>query len=181
MKASILLFPILGLVAGTALAQSSTAQPMEPSKAAELLMSNKDSTFMKNAASAGMFEVEASKVAQQKATDPKLKEFAQKMIDDHTKANDELKSLASSKNITLPTTLAKHQQMMLDHLNKEQQGKDFDEAYRHEMLVSHKEAISLFDNAARNAKDPEVKSWAAQTLPTLKEHGGRAKALNKTA
>src|ERR1700761_1116292 len=106
---------------------------MEPSKAAELLMSNDDQKFMAAAASAGMYEVQASQVALQKSDDPQQKAFAQKMIDDHTKAGDELKDLAAKKNVTLPAGLASSDQSLLDTLNKKDAGKDFDKAYRSQM------------------------------------------------
>jgi putative membrane protein len=169
----------------TATAQDSTspaaAPPMEPSKTAELLMSNDDQKFMASAASAGMYEVQASQLALQKSDDPKQKAFAQTMIDDHTKAGDELKDLAAKKNVTLPTTLASSDQSMLDKLNKKDAGKDFDKAYRSQMQKSHKKAVSLFDNEARHGKDADVKTWAATTLPKLKHHGGMANALPKVS
>jgi putative membrane protein len=159
-------------------AQTTTEKPMQPSKAAELLMSNDDKTFMTKAASAGLYEVQASQLALQKAGDPSLKTFAQRMVDDHTKANSELTSLAQKKSVSLPTAPLKPEQSMLDTLNKKT-GKDFDDAYRKQMVESHEKAVSLFDNEARKGKDPDVKAWAAQTLPKLQEHGSMAKELKK--
>ena len=162
-------------------APPAAVQPMEPSKAIELLLSDDDRKFMESAASAGQYEIQASQLALQKSDDPKQKAFAQKMIDDHTKAASQLKDLAARKQITLPDGLGTMDQKMLDILNKKDAGKDFDSSYRLQMRVSHKKAVSLFDNEARNGKDPDVKAWAAQTLPTLKHHGGMANALPKAS
>ena len=167
--------------AATPATQPAESQPMQPSKAVELQLSNDDKKFMTSAASAGMYEVQASQLALQKSDDPKQKAFAQKMIDDHTKANDELKALAAKKNVTLPDTLGTMDQKMLDMLGKKDAGKDFDSSYRSQMRMSHKKAVSLFDNESRNGKDADVKAWAAQTLPKLQEHGGMANALPKTS
>jgi putative membrane protein len=157
---------------------SAATEPMKPSGAMEAVMSNSEKDFFESAASSNMFEVQASKLAQTKASDPKLKAFAEKMISDHTEASDKLMTLAQSKNVTLPTTLLKRHQSMLDALNKDKPGKDFDEDYKNKMVMTHKEAISLFDQTAKNAKDPEVKSFAAMLLPKLQMHGGMANDLN---
>ncbi len=75
----------------------------------------------------------------------------------------------------------KDEQSMLDTLNKTPAGKKFDDAYRKQMVDSHQKAVSLFDNESRNGKDPGIKVWATQTLPTLQQHGGMAKALKKAS
>lgn len=180
-----------GLIAGaalTAMAQQpppastepSSSAPIKPSMAAEMLMSNDDRTFMSKAASSNQFEIQASQMAQQKATDPALKNFAQHMVDDHTKAGRELDSLAQKKNLVLPTAMLKPDQSMLDGLAKKS-GTSFDNAYRKEMMSSHQKAVSLFDNEARKGQDSDIKSWASQTLPILQQHGGMANALKKAS
>lgn len=177
-------FAILLMVSAYAAAHSDTpppAEPMQPSKLTELVMSNDDKAFMEKAASAGLYEVQAGQLALQKAADPNLKDFAQHMVDDHTKANSELTALAQKKNVTVPTAPEKSEQSMLDTLNKKAAGKKFDAAYRKQMVDTHKKAVSLFDNEARNGKDPDVKAWATQTLPKLQQHGGMAEALKKTS
>ncbi|WP_028079835.1 DUF4142 domain-containing protein [Solimonas soli] len=158
-------------------AQQSSPPPMKPSGIAEAMMSNDEKDFFESAASANMFEVASSRLALTKASDPALKQFAQKMIDDHTQASQKLETLAKSKNVTLPTTLLGRHQKMLDTLQEDKAGKEFDDDYREQMVASHKEAVSLFDQTAKKAKDPDVKSFAMQMLPKLQAHGGAAKEL----
>lgn len=153
------------------------AEPMQPSGAIEAVLSNSDKAFFKNAASAGMFEIEAGKLAQTKASDAQVKAYGEKMVSDHTEAATKLEKLAAAKNITLPTTLSKHHQLMLDRLNKDSAGADFDAAFKRQMIASHKEAVSLFDQESKKGQDPEVKAFAAETLPKLQNHGGMAHEL----
>lgn len=153
-------------------------EPMQPSGAIEAVMPNSDKAFFENAASANMFEIEASKLAMKQAGDPALKEFAQMMITDHTEAGTKLAALAAKKNVTLPTAMARRHQHMYDALAKDKAGKDFDEDYKNKMVMSHKEAVSLFDQTSKKSKDPDVKSFAATMLPKLQMHGTKAQALN---
>ncbi|MDJ1484813.1 DUF4142 domain-containing protein [Cytophagaceae bacterium YF14B1] len=128
-----------------------------------------DAEFMVEAASGGMLEVQLANMALQKGSSPKVKEFAQMMIKDHGKANKELKALAASKNISLPTALIdKHQQVINDL--KDKSGKDFDDAYISKMKKDHKEDVEEFEEASQEATDPEIKAFATKTLPVLKNH-----------
>ncbi|MDZ4077396.1 MULTISPECIES: DUF4142 domain-containing protein [Hydrocarboniphaga] len=153
------------------------AEPMQPSGLVEAMLSNSDKAFFENAASAGMFEIQASKLAQTKASDAQVKSYAEKMVSDHTEAAAKLEKLAAAKKVTLPTSLSKHHQMMLDRLNKDSAGADFDAAYKRQMIVSHKEAVSLFDQESKKGQDADVKAFAAETLPKLQNHGGMAHDL----
>lgn len=135
-----------------------------------------DSEFAIKAASGGMMEVELGNLAMQKATNARVKEFARMMVDDHTKANSELKSLAASKNITLPATMGNDHQKHLDDL-RAKSGADFDKAYMDLMVEDHDEDIDLFEKASNNAKDADVKAFAAKTLPTLRKHHESAKSI----
>ena len=128
-----------------------------------------DADFMVKAASGGMLEVELGKMALQKASSPQVKKFAQQMVDDHTKANAELKALAAKKNITLPTTPGDEAQEHINDLAK-YSGAKFDEEYMELMNKDHQEDLDLFSEAADDAEDPEVKAFAAKTLPVLKNH-----------
>jgi len=138
-----------------------------------------DKQFFSNAAQAGMLEIEASKLAQERATQEDVKSFATMIVNDHAGADAELKSLAADKGVRLPTSLSgKHKQTM-DKLQKAQ-GAEFDKVYAATVgVAAHKEAVSLFDKTAKNAKDPDVKSFAAKTLPTLKQHLAQAQTLAK--
>ncbi len=135
-----------------------------------------DSEFMEFAADAGMTEVEAAKAAQSKTTDPKVKEFAAAMIKDHTAAGNDLKSLAGTKNITLPAAISEdHQKAIADVSAKT--GKDFDKAYVDMMVDDHQKVVDKFEDASKNAKDPDVKAFATKTLPTLQAHLEHAKMI----
>jgi putative membrane protein len=135
-----------------------------------------DSEFMTFAADAGMTEVEAGKTAETKATDPKVKQFAADMIKDHTAAGNDLKSLAATKNVTLPSAISEEHQKALSDVGAKT-GKDFDKAYIDQMVTDHQKVVDKFDDASKNAKDPDVKAFAAKTLPTLQAHLEHAKML----
>jgi putative membrane protein len=128
----------------------------------------------------GMAEVELGKLALQKAASPKVKQFAQQMVQDHGKANAELKALAGSKGVVLPTSLPKVQQDDLAQMGK-LSGAAFDKAYSLHMTGDHDKAVAAFDKQAQGSGDAQIKAWAAKTLPTLREHLAAAKALDPGA
>jgi putative membrane protein len=125
-----------------------------------------------------MLEIETSQLALKTSQNADVKSFAKQMVDDHTKAAEELKTLATSKDIALPTAMSAHHQKMYDHLKDEKPGKYFDSAYQNIQVVAHKEAVTLFSKASTASKDPEVKAWATKTLPTLQHHGAMAHDLD---
>jgi putative membrane protein len=140
---------------------------------------NDTQKFFEEAASANKLEVEVGRLAAQRASNPQLKSFGQQMVTDHTKASLELQTLATRKGITLPNTMSDAHQKKLDKLREEKAGKDFDQEFRDVMIDSHQEAVSLFEDTAKDAQDPDVKSFAAKMLPTLQHHEQQAKALPK--
>ncbi len=136
-----------------------------------------DSSFMKQAAQNGAAEIEASKLATSKATDPQVKAFAEQMVADHTKVADDLKQLAANKKVDLPEGPSIKQKAELKMVSGAD-GDKFDARYSKAFGVkAHMETIKMFEEAAKDAKDPEVKAWAAKTLPGLKHHLEMAKAL----
>ncbi|MFL6448250.1 MAG: DUF4142 domain-containing protein [Bryobacteraceae bacterium] len=137
-----------------------------------------DKKFVKDAALGGLTEVELGKVAAQKASDEKVKEFAQKMVDDHSKANEQLKELASKSNIEVPATLDSKHQSRIDKLSK-LSGQDFDKAYVKDQLKDHQTDVREFSDEAQSGTDPNVKSFAASTLPILQHHLEMVKSLSK--
>lgn len=157
------------------------AEPMEPSGVAQVVMSSDPKDFFETAASANMFEIEASKLAAKRSQDAQVKAFAEMMIKDHTQASEKLKVLAAQKKVTLPTQLLKRHQMMLDGLKDEKDAKEFDEEYRSRMVMSHKEAVSLFDLSARESPDADIRKFAGTMLPTLQMHGSKAQEMEKAA
>ena len=138
----------------------------------------KDADDVTVVASGGMMEVALGKIAMDKAVSPQVKEFAKMMVTDHTKANDELKAIATRKNITLPPTLIdKHQKIVNDVAEKS--GKDFDKKYMDVMLDDHKEDIEKFQKIADKGNDEDLKAFAAKTLPTLIHHREMAEKTKK--
>jgi|SRR5579863_4235807 len=135
-----------------------------------------DAKFATTAANDGMAEVAAGKMAATKATNSRVKNFADMMVTDHTKAGDELAALAKTKNITLPAAPDADAQKKADDLSKKT-GKDFDKAYVDAMVDGHESAVKLFTDASQNCKDADLKAFATKTLPTLKMHLDSIKAI----
>lgn len=138
-----------------------------------------DKKFAKNAALGGMTEVELGKLAVQKASSDAVKQFGQKLIDDHTKANDQLKELASKDSLNLPGSLDSKHQSRVDKLAK-LSGPKFDKAFIKTAVKDHEKDVSEFKDEAQYGTDPNVKQFAANTLPTLEQHLAAAKDLSKT-
>jgi putative membrane protein len=136
-----------------------------------------DDTFMRTAAMDGLAEVEHGKLAAQNAASSDVKQFGQRMVDEHGKGNAELKNLAAKKNVTLPTELDAKHKAMQDKLSK-LNGTAFDSAYMAHMVSAHKEAVSLFEREAKSGKDADTKAFAAKTLPTLQQHLKMAQDLS---
>lgn len=138
--------------------------------------------FVKNAAMAGMFEIQSSQLALNQSQNSDVKSFSQQMISDHTKISDDLKSVlsqSSAPNMVLPAQLDDKHQGMLDHLQKVA-GTGFDHDYAKDQIAGHEEAVSLFKDYAKSGDDPKLKDFAGQTLPTLQMHLEHAKALQST-
>jgi putative membrane protein len=135
-----------------------------------------DKAFVMKAAGGGLAEVELGNLAKDKAQSDQVKQFAQRMVDDHSKANDQLKSIAQQKNITIPTSLPAKEQAVKDRLSK-LSGEQFDRAYMQHMLMDHKKDVAEFKKASTSAKDNDIKQFASSTLPTLQDHLKQAKEI----
>jgi len=149
------------------------------SKSGNTNIAHGDRKFITTAAEHGMAEVELGKLAAQKASDPQVKQFAQRMVDDHSKANDKLKQIAASKNVTLPSDVPSAEKREHDKLNK-LSGAQFDREYMNHMLSDHKKDVSMFRSEAKSAKDSDLKSFASETLPTLEQHLDMAQTIAKS-
>ncbi|HEY1249663.1 MAG TPA: DUF4142 domain-containing protein [Thermoanaerobaculia bacterium] len=134
--------------------------------------------FAQKAAVGGMAEVELGKVAAQKASSPRVKEFGQKMVADHSKANEALKSAASKDGITLPASIDAHEQHEMDEI-KGLSGAAFDKKYMAEMVEDHKKDVREFEDAAKKDPNSQVGMFATATLPTLREHLQMAQDVEK--
>jgi putative membrane protein len=128
-----------------------------------------DKIFAQKAAAGGMAEVQLGKMAVERATSPDVKQFGQRMVTDHEKANRELTALVEQKGLAVPTAPdPKHQEEATKLATL--QGATFDRAYLQQMVQDHEADVSLFRTQATEGQDPELKSFATKTLPTLEEH-----------
>lgn len=134
--------------------------------------------FLMKAADGGLAEVSAGEMAQQKATNPRVKSFASMMVNDHSGANAQVKSLAAARNVVLPSAPSPEHQQKAAQVNQKS-GKAFDAAYMDMMVEDHKKTISLFESASNDTKDTEVKTFIEQTLPKLRAHLDSAQAIRK--
>ncbi len=157
---------VLGLSAASA-TLSYAADPMTNATGGNL--ASGDRTFVEKAAIAGMTEVDAGKLAQEKGQSAAVKEYGSRMVADHTKANEQLMKLASSKGVTPPGEPDSSHKKDIDKLSKES-GNAFDKAYLKQMVSDHKTVVSLFEKEAKSGKDADLKQFASATLPTLQEH-----------
>lgn len=162
---------------GTATQGGTSAAQGARSERAAAQLSRADTAFMKQAAENNHAEIESSRLALHKASDPAVKAFAQQMVADHGKTGQELAALASAKGVALPdgpSLLQKAKLKLLDAAD----GADFDRRYSETMgLAAHRDTIALFQKAAREARDPELKAFATKTLPALQGHLDMAQKL----
>jgi len=162
-----------GAESGKGTANSEPLVKTEPAKPAsdkgDMVVTGGDLAFMNDAAPGGMAEVELGKLAASKAQNAEVKAFGQKMVEDHSKAGEELKQLAAQKKVMLPPdVLPKHKEIM-DKLSK-LSGADFDKEYVAAMVEAHEKDVAAFESVSKTAADADVKAFAAKTLPTLKMH-----------
>lgn len=141
-------------------------------------VSKADQDFAVNTADAGMTEIQAGQLTQQKGVGKDVKEYGAMMVKDHTEAADKLKAVAASKNITLPSTISTDMQKNIDDLQKKE-GKDFDKAYIDMMISDHKKVISMFNDEAKNGSDADIRAFANSTLHTLQHHLDEAQKCKK--
>lgn len=128
-----------------------------------------DAEFTVEAASGGMTEVTLGNMAHEKGINNRVKSFGMMMVNDHTKLNNMVKAIAITKNISIPKVPGAKEQKLIAELSKKS-GKDFDKAYVDAMIEDHEDDIKVFQKAAKNCADPDVKSFAARTIPMLQAH-----------
>lgn len=139
-------------------------------------VAERDRTFIEKAAKGGMQEVHLGKMGVDNAMDARVKAYAQKILSAHTKANEELKSLAQKKGIQWP---AKQYDAAMDQSLAASKGADFDKQFIRVMISDHEKDIALFEDAAKSASDPDLRQWANKKLPDLRKHLEDAKALHQ--
>lgn len=168
---------LCGAAVAGAWAQSATPPTGGAAASGVSSLSHGDKKFIEDAAAGGMAEVEMGKLAEQKAANAQVRQFGSRMVQDHGKAGDELKSLASSKGVQVPAALPKSMQNDVDKLGK-LSGADFDKAYMKHMVDDHKHDVSMFEKQSKSGHDSDLKAWAGKTLPTLREHQQLAQTTN---
>jgi putative membrane protein len=161
-----------------ALAGSAWAQDRASSSASKTNGAGADETFVMNAAKGGMAEVELGKLAAEKGASEYVRKFGQRMVDDHSKAGDQLKAIAQRKNIAWPTDIDANEKALHDRLSK-LSGEAFDRSYMQAMVDGHTKVANEFRTESRAGKDADVKAWATQTLPTVEEHLRLAEGATK--
>ncbi len=139
-------------------------------------MKSPDVGFAIKAAQGGLAEVKLGRLAAEKGSSPDVKAFGQQMVDDHSQANEQLRVVANSEGITLPTDVSGQQQAMFDHLSK-LSGAEFDSAYVKDMVADHQDDVKDFEKEAQNGTDDKIKSFASQTLPVLQGHLEKIKSI----
>jgi putative membrane protein len=139
-------------------------------------LTSSDYKFVTDATRGSMEEVQLGEVAKQKAGSPAVREFGEKMVTDHQKANDNLKQIVQKKGALVPTSLSHSETSRLDRLQK-LSGAEFDKAYISDMVTDHKKDVKEFKKAAKNLSDPELKAFAENKLPIIQEHLRQAENL----
>jgi len=128
-----------------------------------------DASFAKIADEGGLAEVKLGQLAEDKGSSQAVKDFGKRMVTDHTQADGQLKTAASTDKITLPTQVTAREEATYDRLSK-LSGAAFDRAYARDMVRDHEADIAMFQREAKYGKDTSIKSFASQTLPTLQDH-----------
>lgn len=167
------------------IAQEQNEQKIDDSALNTMNMPNSDNSvkddadFMVKAADGGMMEVQMGELAQKNGMSPQVKAFGKMMVNDHTKANNELKTLAAQKNVTLPATMGNDNQKMYNDMMG-MKGADFDKHYIDHMADDHEDDVEMFRKVSMDAADPNIKAFAAKTLPVLEKHLQKVKEIKAT-
>ena len=138
-----------------------------------------DSEFLVDATEINLEEIEIGRLAQTKSTNPEVKKFGKMLVDEHTKSAAEVKTIADSRNFSLPTSITEEGKDQYDKLN-EKTGVDFDKKFADMMVDGHEKAIDKFKKASENATDQEIKTWASNNVSTLTSHLQHAKQLKES-
>ena len=156
-----------------------TGATVSGSGATSAPLSRADRKIVMNMAQANMSEIESARLAQSKSQSEQVKNFAQQMINDHTKALTDVQQLAQARNMSLPTQLDRMNKAKVDRLGA-LSGEAFDRAYMESAAVAdHKKSHDMLRQAQTRAKDPELKALVARTLPIVDQHLNSAQQLRK--
>ncbi len=157
-----------------AIAYAQDAQPQSRARGRSM----SDQQFLTKAAEGGKAEVQMGQLASQNGSNSCVKQFGERMVADHSKANDQAKAVAAQKGIILPASMNSKDESLYRSLSAKT-GAEFDKAYMTAMINDHREDIAEFRQEANSGNDPDIKSWAAKTLPVLEEHLRSAESCGK--
>jgi putative membrane protein len=160
MKSTLILSLAATLLGGSAIATPPTAKGA--------MLNNTDRNFMMTLAKAGAAEIEAGQIAAQRG-DKFDRRYGRQMVKEHQVAAAQLMKLATNRDVSLPSAPAPDDEVVIHRLERISKA-DFDGAYHHFAMMSHKGAVKLFKDEIANGKDPGVKAWAKKTLPTIEKH-----------
>ncbi|HXW61365.1 MAG TPA: DUF4142 domain-containing protein [Candidatus Acidoferrales bacterium] len=138
-----------------------------------------DEDFAKDAAQGGLAEVKLGQLAEENGSSDVVKDFGKRMVEDHSKANEQLKELAVHEKMKLPTQLSKKNQKTYDRLS-ELSGDAFDRAYARDMVRDHQDDVTAFKQEASSGQNAAIRNFALQTLPTLEDHLKMAREMQQT-
>jgi putative membrane protein len=169
---------VAGLVSVQGWNPAQAEQHGQQSAQAKGKVSSGDRKFMMEAARGGMMEVKLGQVATRRASSSAVKQFGQRMVRDHSKANAQLKQLAARKDVSLPQDIGAEHKAVYSRLSR-LSGPAFDRAYMKDMVEDHVKDVSEFREQSKEAHDANLKAWAAKTLPTLQEHLQMARTINQ--
>jgi putative membrane protein len=168
---------VLGLLSFASAQDSNSSMSPSMGKSAQSSgLTAADKKFVMAAADGGMAEVELGQLAVEKGSSDDVKKFGQRMVDDHSKANDQLKQLAASKGVDLPQDVSAKDKATKARLSK-LSGDQFDKAYMADMVQDHKKDVADFKKESQSGKDTDIKNFASQTLPTLQDHLKQAQSI----
>lgn len=145
------------------------AQQKQSNMAEQKMQNSTDRSFISSAAEANLAEIDIAKMVGQKSTDPAVKDFANRMVTDHTQASQKLTSVAEMNGVKLPTEPSATERNQKGELEK-LSGAQLNDAYLRDELQGHKETISAFESEIEHGRNQEAKNYAEQTLPTLQDH-----------
>lgn len=162
---------VIGALAMASAGAANVQQPQQPLKQSQPMgqASKFDRRFVQEAAQQGQGELALAQVAEQKAQSPEAKRLAQELVTSHSQANQQLSQLAFSKNIDIATEPSAAQRSRIQSIEK-LQGERFDKEFLTQAAKDHRKSLSLFEKAARNSEDPDIKGWAQKMIPTLEQH-----------
>jgi putative membrane protein len=169
---------VVSIACGDGTRNDTAGRPGTEGAAGTTGAANVDRDFIQDQLGDGNAEVELGRLAEQRATRPEVKEFAQTIVREHEKAGAELKQIATKHNIPADTGEQKEHNDLRERLSK-LSGAEFDREYIDAMVEEHQEAVNEVERKAENADNPDLRQWASKTLPALRQHLERAQQIQK--